>query len=32
MQIYEGKSAEFVNFAREMGGFDEQRVDGLGKL
>ena len=24
MQIYEGKSAEFLNFVREMGGFESK--------
>ena len=32
MQIYEEKSAEFLNFVREMRGFGEQRGGGLGKL
>lgn len=26
MQIYEGKSAEFLNFAREMRGFESKEV------
>lgn len=26
MQIYEGKSAEFLNFAREMGSFESKEV------
>ena len=26
MQIYEGKSAEFLNFVREMGGFESKEV------
>lgn len=32
MQIYERKSAEFLNFVREMGGFESKEVVGLGKL
>ena len=32
MQIYEGKSAENLNFVRDLRGFGEQRVVGLGKL
>lgn len=32
MQIYEEKSAEFLNFVREMGGFGEQRGVRMGKL
>ena len=26
MQIYEGKSAEFLNFVKEMGGFESKEV------
>lgn len=32
MQIYEEKSAENLNFVRDLRGFGEQRVVGLGKL